>query len=149
MRLTPGKQQLIGNPVTSRRRGCLSRSRIALLDNPPLLPLRPAATASSVNNLETSDLATVSSDIHTDSQLQTGKIRKTAVLGRVRGFYATMADTCMILGLSLWRLRVLLTGKEDTTAPCLLRDSIRHSVFFKGTKLTDVQNPALTSRSTA
>src|ERR1700692_5117681 len=83
MRLAPGKQQLIGNPVTARRRGCLSRSQIALLDNPPLLLRRPAATASSVNNLETSDLATVSSDIHTDSQLQTGKIRKTAVLGRV------------------------------------------------------------------
>ena len=60
-------------------------------------------------------------------------------------FYAAMTDACMILGLSLWRLRVLLTGKEDTTAPHLLGDSIRHSVFFKGFKLTDVENPALAS----
>lgn len=58
-------------------------------------------------------------------------------------FYAAMVDACMIIGLSLWRLRVLLTGKEDTSAPHLLSDTIRHSVFFKGFKLTDVENPAL------
>jgi GT2 family glycosyltransferase len=57
--------------------------------------------------------------------------------------YAAMVDVCMISGLSLWRLRVLLTGKEDATAPHLLRDSIRHSVFLKGFRLTDVRNPAL------
>ena len=34
--------------------------------------------------------------------------------------YAAMVDACMIMGLSLWRLRVLLTGKEDDTAPHLL-----------------------------
>jgi N-acetylglucosaminyl-diphospho-decaprenol L-rhamnosyltransferase len=60
--------------------------------------------------------------------------------------YAAMADAGMILGLSLWRLRVLLTGKEDTTAPHLLGDSIRHSVFVRGFKLRDVQNPALVTR---
>jgi N-acetylglucosaminyl-diphospho-decaprenol L-rhamnosyltransferase len=60
-------------------------------------------------------------------------------------FYAVMVDACMIIGLSLWRLRVLLTGKEDTTAPHLLGDSIQHSVFVKGFKLQDVQNPALAS----
>jgi len=59
--------------------------------------------------------------------------------------YAAMVDACMIIGLSLWRLRVLLTGKEDTTAPHLLGDSIQHSVFVKGFKLQDVQNPALAS----
>ena len=57
--------------------------------------------------------------------------------------YAAMVDAAMIVGQSLWRLRVLLTGKEDTTAPHLLGDSIRHSVFVKGFKLQDVQNPAL------
>jgi GT2 family glycosyltransferase len=61
-------------------------------------------------------------------------------------FYAAMADLGMIAGLSLWRLRVLLTKKEDTTAPHLLADSIRHSVFLKGFALTDVQNPALAAR---
>jgi N-acetylglucosaminyl-diphospho-decaprenol L-rhamnosyltransferase len=46
-------------------------------------------------------------------------------------------------GLSLWRLRVLLTGKEDMIAPHLLEDSIRHSVFLAGFKVKDVQNPPL------
>lgn len=57
--------------------------------------------------------------------------------------YAAMVDACRILGLALWRLRVRLTGKEDTTAPHLLLDSIRHSVFLKGFRLSNVQNPAL------
>jgi N-acetylglucosaminyl-diphospho-decaprenol L-rhamnosyltransferase len=59
--------------------------------------------------------------------------------------YAAMVDACMIVGLVLWRLRVLLTGKEDNTAPHQLGDSIRHSVFVKGFKLQDVPNPALAS----
>ena len=59
--------------------------------------------------------------------------------------YALAVDACMILGLSLWRLRVLLTGKEDNTAPHALADSIRHSVFAKGFRIEDVQNPALAS----
>jgi len=57
--------------------------------------------------------------------------------------YAAMADLGRIIGLALWRLRVALTGKEDNSPPHLLRDSIRHSVFFKGFRLTDVPNPAL------
>jgi N-acetylglucosaminyl-diphospho-decaprenol L-rhamnosyltransferase len=62
-------------------------------------------------------------------------------------FYAAMVDACMIMGLSLWRLRVLLTGKEGTVAPHLLRDSIRHSVFVEGFELADVKNPAVASSS--
>jgi len=57
--------------------------------------------------------------------------------------YAAMADAGCIIGLALWRLRVMVTGKEDFTAPCLLRDSIRHSVFNTGFKIRDVKNPAL------
>jgi len=57
--------------------------------------------------------------------------------------YAALADAGMIIGLSLWRLRVWLTGKEDSTAPHLLGDSIRHSVFLKGFSLNEVANPAL------
>ena len=53
-----------------------------------------------------------------------------------------MADSGLILGLILWRLRVLL-GKSDSTPPRYLRDSIRHSVFLTGFRLTVVQNPAL------
>ena len=59
--------------------------------------------------------------------------------------YAAAVDACMILGLSFWRLRVLLTGKEDLIPPHLLGDSIRHSVFLKGFRVTNVKNPALAS----
>jgi GT2 family glycosyltransferase len=55
---------------------------------------------------------------------------------------AALADAAVILGLALWRLRVLF-GKPDFTPPYLLRDSIRHSVFVTGFKLRDVPNPAL------
>ena len=61
-------------------------------------------------------------------------------------FYAAAVDACMILGMSLWRLRLLLTGKGHQAAPHVLGDSIRHSVFVRGFKMQDVPNPALTSR---
>jgi GT2 family glycosyltransferase len=57
--------------------------------------------------------------------------------------YAAMADLAHIVGLALWRSRVFLTGKEDSSALNLLRDSIRHSVFVKGFKVERVKNPAL------
>jgi hypothetical protein len=57
--------------------------------------------------------------------------------------YAALIDACSIAGLALWQLRILLTGKEDSDAPFLLQDSIRHSVFLKGFRVKDVQNPAL------
>lgn len=57
--------------------------RIALLDDPQLLLLRPAAPVASVNNLEPSDLETVSSDIHTDRQLHHPFAGKAAAVGRV------------------------------------------------------------------
>jgi GT2 family glycosyltransferase len=60
--------------------------------------------------------------------------------------YAAMADAGRIVGLALWRLRVTLTGKADSTPPHLLYDSIRHSVFMTGFKVTEVQNPALAAR---
>jgi GT2 family glycosyltransferase len=59
--------------------------------------------------------------------------------------YAAMADAGKIFGLLFWRLRVLLTGKKDNTPPNYLFDSIRHSVFLAGFKVTDVKNPALHS----
>ena len=59
--------------------------------------------------------------------------------------YAVMVDAGMIIGLALSHLRVLLNGKDDNTPPHLLGDSIRHSVFLKGFKLTDVKLPATIS----
>jgi GT2 family glycosyltransferase len=60
--------------------------------------------------------------------------------------FAALADAGLILGLMLWRLRVLL-GKADSTPPYFLRDSIRHSVFLTGFKVRDVQNPILASKN--
>jgi hypothetical protein len=59
--------------------------------------------------------------------------------------YTAMVDAGMIIGLALSRLRALLTGKDDHTPPHVLGDSIRHSVFLKGFKLTDVKLPATIS----
>jgi GT2 family glycosyltransferase len=56
--------------------------------------------------------------------------------------YAALADAALIWGLAIWRLRILC-GKQDWTAPHLLYDSIRHSVFVTGFKVKDVENPAL------
>jgi N-acetylglucosaminyl-diphospho-decaprenol L-rhamnosyltransferase len=58
---------------------------------------------------------------------------------------AALADAAKILGLMLWRLRVLL-GKPDFTPPHYLRDSIAHSVFVTGFKLKNVENPAFAKR---
>ena len=60
--------------------------------------------------------------------------------------YAAMADAAQILGQALWRARVILTGKEDSSAPHLLDDSIRHSVFVTGFKVNEVRNPALAQK---
>jgi GT2 family glycosyltransferase len=61
--------------------------------------------------------------------------------------YAALADLGLILGLSLWRLRVLL-GKPDSTPLKFFTDSIRHSVFLTGFKLKTVDNPAFAQRPT-
>jgi GT2 family glycosyltransferase len=71
------------------------------------------------------------------------KARRRYFLKNHGAFYATMADLAMIAGLTLWKLRVTLTGKEDTMPPLFFRDAIRHSVFVTGFKLRDVPNPAL------
>jgi hypothetical protein len=57
--------------------------------------------------------------------------------------YAAMADAGRIIGLVLWRIRVILTGKKDSTPAQFLWDSIRHSVFLTGFELREVSNPAL------
>jgi N-acetylglucosaminyl-diphospho-decaprenol L-rhamnosyltransferase len=56
--------------------------------------------------------------------------------------YSAVVDACAITGLSLGRLKVLLTRKADGTPPYLLRDSIRHSVFAKGFQVPIVRSPA-------
>jgi N-acetylglucosaminyl-diphospho-decaprenol L-rhamnosyltransferase len=59
--------------------------------------------------------------------------------------YAALADAARIIGLALWRVRTVFTGKQDTAPPHILSDAVKHSVFLTGFKLRDVQNPILAS----
>lgn len=70
------------------------------------------------------------------------KARRRYFLKNHGPLYAALADFGLILGLLLWRVRVML-GKKDTTPPYLLADTIRHSVFATGFRLRDVENPSL------
>jgi GT2 family glycosyltransferase len=63
--------------------------------------------------------------------------------------YSAMADLGQIAGSALWRLRVMLTGKEDFSPSNFLHDLISHSVFLKGFRVNGVQNPALVENSTS
>jgi hypothetical protein len=79
--LAPRKQQLVRNPVPPCCRRRLPRSRQAFLDNPQLLAIRPAPTATGLHNFKAAHMTTISKDIHTDSQLQAAKLRKAADIG--------------------------------------------------------------------
>ncbi len=58
-------------------------------------------------------------------------------------FYAALADAAFILGYSTWRLRRWIQRKPDTDPAHMLLDSIRHSVFWAGPRVREVENPAL------
>ena len=57
--------------------------------------------------------------------------------------YTALADAAYLLGLATYRLRRRIQRKPDTDPPHLLADSLRHSVFCKGFRLTEVENPAM------
>jgi hypothetical protein len=57
--------------------------------------------------------------------------------------YAAAADFAAITGQGLWRLRTLVTGKQDADAPWMLYDLARNSVFVTGFRQRPVPNPAL------
>ena len=88
IRLAPGEQKLVGNPVPARRCRGQPRSRKALLHDPQLLGIRPPAAATRVNDLEPTDVMTVSKNIHTDTQLWASLLRKAALVGGVPPFDA-------------------------------------------------------------
>jgi N-acetylglucosaminyl-diphospho-decaprenol L-rhamnosyltransferase len=60
--------------------------------------------------------------------------------------YAALVDAAMIAGMVLSNLRSLLTGKVGDRRPHQFGDAVRHSVFLKGFKITDVKLPAQASR---
>jgi len=49
--------------------------------------------------------------------------------------YAGLADLAFATGFALWRLRVLVRLKDDCDPPRMLWDSIRNSVFLRGTRV--------------
>ena len=81
IRLAPGEQQLVGNPMPTRRRRCQPRSRKTLLNYPQLFRRRPSTAATRVNNFKATDVTSVSKVIHTDNQLHAGQFGKAAYTG--------------------------------------------------------------------
>jgi GT2 family glycosyltransferase len=59
--------------------------------------------------------------------------------------YTAFVDASVILGLSLRGLRQTVFPKPDPVPDKFLLDSVRHSVFCTGFRLTDVENPAMKS----
>jgi N-acetylglucosaminyl-diphospho-decaprenol L-rhamnosyltransferase len=57
--------------------------------------------------------------------------------------FTALADAAAIIGLALWRLRVLLTNKADRSPPNALEGTIRQSVFLTGFRVNTVKNPAV------
>jgi N-acetylglucosaminyl-diphospho-decaprenol L-rhamnosyltransferase len=57
--------------------------------------------------------------------------------------YTALMDAAFIFGYAIWRLRRRLQRKPDTDPPSMLLDSIRHSVFYTGFTLREVENPAM------
>jgi N-acetylglucosaminyl-diphospho-decaprenol L-rhamnosyltransferase len=63
--------------------------------------------------------------------------------------YTVLADTALIVGHALWRLRRWIQRKPDTDPAHFLIDLIRHSVFCTGFRVIEVENPAMTSPATS
>ena len=57
-------------------------------------------------------------------------------------WHATCADLAAIMGLCIWKLRLLVGGKSNPDPPQLLQDLLRHSVFRTGYRIRPVENPA-------
>jgi hypothetical protein len=81
IRLASGEQELVGNPIPTRRRRCQPRSRKTLLDYPQVFRRRPSTAATRVNNFKATDVASVSKVIHTDNQLHAVQFGKAAYSG--------------------------------------------------------------------
>lgn len=57
--------------------------------------------------------------------------------------YTALVDAAFLGGFAVWRLRRRIQRKPDFDPPRMLLDSLRHSVFFSGFALREVENPAL------
>jgi hypothetical protein len=71
--------------------------------------------------------------------------RRRFYLKNYGAFYAALVDAAFLTGFALWRLRRILQRKPDTDPPHMLSDFFANSVFVTGFKVSEVENPALTS----
>jgi GT2 family glycosyltransferase len=63
--------------------------------------------------------------------------------------YTAAVDAAFIGSYAIWRVRRRLQRKPDVDPPRMLEDAIRHSVFAKGFRVTEVENPALAVTASA
>ena len=61
--------------------------------------------------------------------------------------YTALVQLSFITGYACWRVRRWVQGKPDIDVPYMLSDSIRHSIFYAGSKLRMVDNPAFREAS--
>ncbi|MEM0926307.1 MAG: hypothetical protein AAGJ83_09755, partial [Planctomycetota bacterium] len=62
--------------------------------------------------------------------------------------HATLADMAAIMGLCLWKLRLLVGRKPNPDPPHLLTDLVRHSVLLTGYRIRPVENPVGSDKKT-
>jgi hypothetical protein len=81
IRVAPGKQQLVGNSMSARRRRCgRCQSWTRKVQSAPFL--RPTIDGGDrVNSFKATDVVSVSKVIHTDNPLQAGQFDKAAYVG--------------------------------------------------------------------
>lgn len=69
--------------------------------------------------------------------------RRRYYLKNYGAIYSSLVDAAFLAGFAAWRLRRIIQRKPDPDPEHMLMDSLRHSVFFKGFKVRDVENPAM------
>ena len=69
--------------------------------------------------------------------------RRRFFLRNYGAIYTALVDAASIIGLALWRIRLLVQRRRDDDPPHLLGDLIRNSVFCTGFAVRVVENPAM------
>lgn len=69
--------------------------------------------------------------------------RRRFYLKNYGAIHAAVADAAFLLGFATWRIRRRFQRKPETDPPHMLWDAFRHSVFARGFRIVDVENPAI------
>jgi N-acetylglucosaminyl-diphospho-decaprenol L-rhamnosyltransferase len=68
--------------------------------------------------------------------------RRRFFLRNYGGVYTALCDLAFLVGFTLWRIRRVIQRKVDRDPPGMLGDAVRESVFLKGFRVREVENPA-------